>query len=49
MTLWRKKNKIVVGEDFILAQNEGRRGTLNPYLCKVSKYQINTQKEVWAV
>jgi hypothetical protein len=44
-----KKNKIVVGEDFLLAQNEWRRGTLHLHLCEVSKYQIITQKEVWAV
>jgi hypothetical protein len=46
MTSWRKNNKKVVGEDFLLAQNELRRGTLHPHMCEVSKYQMNTQKEV---
>jgi hypothetical protein len=49
MTLWRKNNKRVVGEDFLLAQNEGRCGTLHLQMCEVSKYQINTQKEVLVV
>jgi hypothetical protein len=39
-TSWWKNNKGVIGEDFLLAQNEGRCRALCSNMCKVPKYQI---------
>ncbi len=46
-TPWRENNKKVVGENSLLAQNEGKHRTLHLHLCQVPKYQIGTQKEIW--
>jgi hypothetical protein len=39
-TPWWENNKGVVGENFLLAENEGRRKTLHSHMCKVLKYQV---------
>jgi hypothetical protein len=39
-TPWCKNNKEFVGENFLLAQNEGRQS--HSHMCKMLKYQVDT-------